>query len=342
MEFSQNYKKRPVPGKRPRRGKAPLDPKKRNILIAVAALLVAAVFVTIGLVVHSRRAAAPAGGDEFQTAAPVTETQTAAPTTEAPTTEAPATEAPTQALGDVTVTDMQATMYSNVVTLNVRAAPSADSAKLGMVGQDQALSVTGRCSNGWYRIAYNGGVGYVSGEYVEEAPGGKQNDDAPYLLHVNRQQNIVTVYAKDANGDYTVPYKAMLCSVGTDGKTPTGTYNTTDQYTWRLLTGNVYGQYATRITGHILFHSVPYFTQDKSDLEYEEYNTLGQAASLGCIRLTVEDAKWIYDNCPKGTTVVIYDSAEAEPLTPPTPAKIDVNDSRRGWDPTDPDANNPW
>lgn len=74
-------------------------------------------------------------------------------------------------------------------------------------------------------------MGYVSGEYVAEAPGGKQNDDAPYLIRVNRQQNIVTVYSKDANGDYTVPYKAMACSVGLDGKTPTGTYNTTDKYT---------------------------------------------------------------------------------------------------------------
>ena len=34
---------------------------------------------------------------------------------------------------------------------------------------------------------------------------------------------------------------------------------------------------------------------------------LGRRASHGCIRLTVEDAKWIYDNCPAGTTVIIQD-----------------------------------
>ena len=134
----------------------------------------------------------------------------------------------------------------------------------------------------------------------------------------------------------------MVCSVGLDGATPTGTYTTSDKYTWRLLSGNVYGQYATRITGHILFHSVPYFTQSKSDLEYDEYNKLGQPASLGCIRLSVADAKWIYDNCPKGTTVTIYDSDQKEPLEKPTPIHIDTNDSRRVWDPTDPDSNNPW
>jgi lipoprotein-anchoring transpeptidase ErfK/SrfK len=67
------------------------------------------------------------------------------------------------------------------------------------------------------------------------------------------------------------------------------------------LCGNVYGQYACRITGSILFHSVPYEKQDKSTLEWWEYDKLGETASLGCIRLTVEDAKWIYDNCAKGT-----------------------------------------
>ena len=211
-----------------------------------------------------------------------------------------------------------------------------------MVGQDTPLSVTGKCSNGWYRIEYNGGVGYVSGDYVTVAPGQSEKSDAPYLLKVNRKQNIVIAYAKDDNGDYTKPYKAMVCSVGLDGATPTGTYTTSDKYTWRLLSGNVYGQYATRITGHILFHSVPYFTQSKSDLEYDEYNKLGQPASLGCIRLSVADAKWIYDNCPKGTTVTIYDSDQKEPLEKPTPIHIDTNDSRRVWDPTDPDSNNPW
>ena len=109
-----------------------------------------------------------------------------------------------------------------------------------------------------------------------------------------------------------------------------------------MLEGNVYGQYATRITGHILFHSVPYAEKSKDSLKYAAYNKLGKAASAGCIRLSVIDAKWIYDNCPKGTTVVIYDSSDEEPLEKPTPIKIDTSDKRRGWDPTDPDPNNPW
>lgn len=329
MEFTSNYKKREPARRRPRRKRPPVNKK---LIIILAAVLVAVICVVTGLVVRHYRQTQAASAPVAQTQAP-TEAPTAAPT------EAPET---TQSAGEVTITDYQATMYSTTVTLNVRSEPSQEGTKLGMVGQDTPLSVTGKCSNGWYRIDYNGGVGYVSGDYVTVAPGQSEKSDAPYLLKVNRKQNIVIAYAKDDNGDYTKPYKAMVCSVGLDGATPTGTYTTSDKYTWRLLSGNVYGQYATRITGHILFHSVPYFTRSKSDLEYEEYNKLGQPASLGCIRLSVADAKWIYDNCPKGTTVTIYDSDQKEPLEKPTPIHIDTNDSRRVWDPTDPDSNNPW
>ena len=152
----------------------------------------------------------------------------------------------------------------------------------------------------------------------------------------------ITVYKKDSKGKYTVPVKAMLCSIGT--ATPkSGIYKTSDMYKWRLLQGDVYGQYAVRITGHILFHSVPYTKQAKDTLEWWEYDKLGTDASLGCIRLTVEDAKWIYDNCPKGTKVEFYASADPGPLGKPTAKKISsYNEELKNWDPTDPDNKNPW
>lgn len=163
----------------------------------------------------------------------------------------------------------------------------------------------------------------------------------PYYIRINRALNVVNIYTADEKGYYTVPYKAMVCSTG--DATPLGTYNTTAKYRWLSLYGGVYGQYATRIVGAILFHSVPYFTEDPSDLEYDEYNKLGTAASMGCVRLCVEDVLWIYNNCPIGTAVEFYDNYDSPgPLGKPTPLTIDTSDERRGWDPTDPDPNNPW
>ncbi|MBQ3584128.1 MAG: L,D-transpeptidase family protein [Lachnospiraceae bacterium] len=172
-----------------------------------------------------------------------------------------------------------------------------------------------------------------------------QSDDSyKYLIKVNRLLNCVTVYTKDANGEYTVPYKAMACSTGKNiNNTPLGTFRTSSKYTWRLMVDGTHSQYATRVYGGILFHSVPCYAPQKNQLEYEEFNKLGSPASLGCIRLTVADSKWIYDNCPSGTTVIIYDDAESPgPLGKPSVITIPAESPYKGWDPTDPDPNNPW
>ena len=156
-------------------------------------------------------------------------------------------------------------------------------------------------------------------EIVDETEEEKKSD-AKYFIRVNYGQNVVTIYTKDSNGEYTVPYKVMLCSTGT--ATPrSGTYTipsgTYSRGIWGLMKGNVWEQYFTRIHGSILFHSVPYTERNKWSLEYWEYDKLGTAASLGCIRLTVENAKWIYNNCPAGTQVEFYTSSNPGPLGKP-------------------------
>ena len=163
-----------------------------------------------------------------------------------------------------------------------------------------------------------------------------------YYIRVNYGANCVTILTKDEEGNYTKPYKSMICSSGKS--TPkSGTYKISYKYRWLSLYGGVYGQYSTRIVKNILFHSVPYYQQRADTLEYEEYDKLGTTASAGCIRLTVQDAKWIYDNITSGTYVEFYsDPTNPGPLGKPKAQKISDNEKNRGWDPTDPDPNNPW
>lgn len=163
---------------------------------------------------------------------------------------------------------------------------------------------------------------------------------SPYLIKVNRYYNTITVYEQDENGEYNVPAKAMACSVGTASRTITGTFPLKEKHRWKALMGDVWGQYASRIVKGILFHSVYYYENgNPASLATAQYNKLGKAASHGCIRLTVADAKWIYDNCPTGTSVVIYDDKKSPgPLGKPETIKIA---SSVRWDPTDPDERNP-
>ena len=182
-------------------------------------------------------------------------------------------------------------------------------------------------------------------EMIEETQTVQGNDIAsklPYYIKVNRLANCVTIYTLDTEGNYTVPIKAMTCSVGTDNRTPLGVSKISDKYVWRLLFGNTYGHYSVRFNGHILFHSVPYMSPNNYALKEGQFNLLGEPASRGCIRLCVEDAKWIFDNCAKGTVVEVYDDENPGPLGKPEMPKIDEDSPFKGWDPTDPHPDNPW
>ncbi len=164
----------------------------------------------------------------------------------------------------------------------------------------------------------------------------------PYYIRVNRMANCVTVYTKDAAGNYSVPVKSMICSVGLTDETPLGVYSIYARYVWRPLFGGSYGQYTLRFFGHFLFHSVPYSQPSKDALLEGAFNKLGEPASQGCVRLMVADAKWLYDNCVNGTKVEVYDSPDPGPLGKPAAIKVNPNSPYRGWDPTDPDPANPW
>lgn len=60
--------------------------------------------------------------------------------------------------------------------------------------------------------------------------------------------------------------------------------------------------YWTQFYGDYLFHSVLY---DQGTFRIQD-GRLGQNLSHGCVRLDINNAKWIYDNIPRGTKVVTY------------------------------------
>lgn len=162
-----------------------------------------------------------------------------------------------------------------------------------------------------------------------------------YELVVHLQNQVVTAFGPDANGNFTIPVRSMVCSTGASGsETLPGNFSIKDKTRWKPLNGDVWGQYASRFDGGRLFHSVPYSEPDYAALYWRKFNKLGTRASSGCIRLQVMDAKWIYDNCARGTKVRIVSSGviAGMPIKVYAP-KVPVGTK---WDPTDPNPNNPW
>lgn len=138
----------------------------------------------------------------------------------------------------------------------------------------------------------------------------------PYALVVDVKNQVITAYGLDENNEYTIVVRRMICS--------TGTYATpSDVGVWKLNSGRsrfplfpkfgVYVQYWTPIVNGIGFHSVIYNTKNTMDLAVGSYRQLGTRASHGCIRLLVDDAKWIYENAGKGTQVTITDKLPSDP-----------------------------
>lgn len=183
-----------------------------------------------------------------------------------------------------------------------------------------------------------------AGLQTAQAASSTASNGRPYYIIVNRTMNTVTVYGLDANGYYTVPVKAMVCSVGRSGSvTPRGTFSVGSKMAWCHMVDGSYGQYATQFYGNYLFHSVCYSAADPSTLLTYEYNMLGSPASLGCVRLQTADAKWIYDNCAAGTKVTVYDGTSPGPLGKPDKVVNTITSAMdNGWDPTDPRESNPW
>ena len=83
------------------------------------------------------------------------------------TTEETETEVPTETIEEVSITEMDVTMYATT-GVNVRESYSAESNKLRAVGTGEAVHVTGQTADGsWYRIEDAGvGEGFISAQYL--------------------------------------------------------------------------------------------------------------------------------------------------------------------------------
>lgn len=135
-------------------------------------------------------------------------------------------------------------------------------------------------------------------------------EPARYTLMVDVTNQIVRAYTYDERGEYTVLVREMICSTGTSKyPTPLGTtIMPKKRARWGYFPAwGGHAQYLTRIDSLNAFHSVLYSEPDESLLSVKSFEDLGTPVSHGCVRLYVCDAKWIYDNCPAGTIITVYE-----------------------------------
>ena len=127
------------------------------------------------------------------------------------------------------------------------------------------------------------------------------------ILVVNKKAQVVTAYVQDADGKYTIPLRHMICSSGKDyDRTKNGTFKLKARKgEWYKYPSGCYIRWPSIYRDGYYFHSVLY--RSKSSIYTSTIDKLGTRQSLGCIRLKVSEAEWIYKNCPEGTAVYICD-----------------------------------
>ena len=180
----------------------------------------------------------------------------------------------------------------------------------------------------------------------------KQEGSWLLTVYLNTQ-SVVAYHAED--GDW-IQQRVMICSSGRKKhETPTGSFKIYQRYTYKLLgTGkeHCYGLWACRFKNHYLFHSVPIsYDAGRSEekghrmCDMHKFEKLGTVASDGCVRVCVADAKWIYDLSADNTVAVrIVKEDGPTPTKPPAVIWEEpyTNAQGLGWDPTDPDPDNPY
>ena len=121
-----------------------------------------------------------------------------------------------------------------------------------------------------------------------------------WLILVNTDKCKVGIYSGSKEQGW-VCEKYWDCSPGA-WETPTVKGAFTIQSKGYVFGSGYSCYYYTQFYGNYLFHSVLYYQGTRSVMD----GRLGQHLSHGCVRLHINNAKWIYDNIPRGTRVLSY------------------------------------
>ncbi len=155
----------------------------------------------------------------------------------------------------------------------------------------------------------------------------ENTDPEKYYIVLDIRNQIVHVYEKDENGEYTKVVRRMLVTTGSttpdDPEDPEDIGTPTPTGVWKVGArerfgkfasfNNEYARYWTQIVEGIYFHSIMFSQRELDALKSGAFNGLGNKLSHGCVRMYIEDAKWIYYNIPEGTTVNSTDDLPATP-----------------------------
>lgn len=149
-----------------------------------------------------------------------------------------------------------------------------------------------------YTMAYN--VRRYSADVLEMlSRANNYSSSTQYIILVNRRTHKVGIF-QGRQGSWSL-VKYWDCADGAPGTPTVSGVFTIAAKGYYFDSGASRCYWWTQFYGNYLFHSVLY---NKNGTLRD--GRVGMALSHGCVRLQINNAKWIYDNIPSRTKVVIY------------------------------------
>ena len=224
---------------------------------------------------------------------------------------------------EIVVTDMKKTLYVKATSLNVRSGPSTSNSKIGAYQNASEVTVTGKVKDStWYRVSYNGKVGYVDSTYLteknpvveeksyEEETVSNTGNVVSNLIVINSRNNTLRYYI---NGNLTRSYS---CATGkSSSATPTGKFSVYNKIVNRpYYKDNIPGGDPRNPLGKRWMGLDCNGTQGTTYGIHGTNNerSIGKNASHGCIRMHNAEVESLYEIVPVGTTVIIQNSSKSD------------------------------
>jgi uncharacterized protein YgiM (DUF1202 family) len=200
--------------------------------------------------------------------------------------------------------------YTTLYKLNLRSGPSTSYSVLVVIPQGTPITVL-ETANGWHKASYGGKTGYVSAGYVAISP--SRSSVEAFINNRGTSSSTGSLIWVDTEAKYTYVFtgsarnwklqRAMLSTVGKPS-TPTikGTFTVGAKGSYFTVDANpawICKNY-TQFLGDYLIHSIV----------YDRYGNivdgrLGMELSLGCVRVSMDNATYIHNNVPRGSTVYV-------------------------------------
>lgn len=206
-------------------------------------------------------------------------------------------------------------MKVNTNSLNIRSGPGTNYKKIGSLKREAIIDTIDKCGI-WYKIKYKNSYGWCSGDFLLQV-NSTNNNKSNINQNLSKEDFIIIKTSNNTMAYYKDGILVKEFNVATGKKstpTPKGKFKIVNKivnrpyYKYNIRGGDPRNPLGNRWLG--LQVGSTYGTTYAIHGNNNE-SSIGESVSAGCVRMHNNDIKWLFDQVPKQTTVIISNSSQS-------------------------------